>query len=250
MLLDYLKKEFNRRKKKNKSYSIRAYAKSLKTDASTLSKVLAGKRKLSYSMAKKIIQALKLDEAIKNTLLLTYADTNKKFLTEEDFFVPDEKLSAELMSKWEYYTVLSYLEVNSAYNTKTMADALKTSESTVSAIIKNLLQLEIIKKEKNKLLVTGKMLTAPSTFDRASLQKVHSEYINKALNFLKTEDTTHADFSGITIAISSKRLKEAAERIKDFRRSLGQFLSSADDTNDSVYRINFQFFPVVGPQKK
>ena len=112
MLLDFLRKELRRRQKKNKSYSVRAFAKSLKVDASTLSKILAGSRKLSYSMAKKITKSLNIDDAVKNNLLLTYADTDKKYLVEEDFHVPDQALSAELMSKWEYYTPLSYIEIN------------------------------------------------------------------------------------------------------------------------------------------
>lgn len=249
MLLDYLNKELRRRQKRNKSYSLRAFAKSLKMDASTLSKILAGKRTLSYPMAKKMVQSLKLDDAVKNNLLLTYADTNRKFLIEEDFFVPDETISAELMSKWEYYTVLSYLEIDSQHDIKKIAKALKTSEATVSAVVDNLLQQNIIIAEKNKLLVTGKILTAPTTFNKAAIRQVHRENIEKALNFLIDNDTSRADFTGITISISAKKLKEATERIKDFRRSLGQFLSDPADKEDSVYRLNIQFFPLVEPQK-
>ncbi|MNL34913.1 hypothetical protein D3C87_1569110 [compost metagenome] len=162
--------------------------------------------------------------------------------------MPDETLSAELMSKWEYYTLLSYIEINGKNDPKKIAQTLGTTESTVKAILENLLQLDIIKIEKNLLKVTGKILTAPPSFNSASLKKVHKEYIEKAGSFLMEGDLSTADFSGITFAVSSKKVKEAAQRIRDFRRSLGQFLSEPGSTDDSVYRINIQFFPVVPPK--
>lgn len=118
MLIDFLIKEFKKRKNKNKAYSMRAFAKSLKMDSSTLTQILSGKRKLSFVTAKKIVQLLSLDKATQNILLLSYDDLNKKFLCEEDFFVPNEELSTELMSHWEYYTILSYLEINCEYDVK------------------------------------------------------------------------------------------------------------------------------------
>ncbi len=224
MLIDYLNKEFRQRQKKNKSYSIRAFAKSLAVDHSTLSKILTGKRKLSFALAKKIVSSLKIDDYMKQTLLFTY-DSNHSFRTDEDYFVPDEALSRELMSKWEYYTILSYLEIDDSFDVKKIARKLVTTEATVTAIIENLLKLGIITRDKSRLKLTGKRLTFPKTFNREALIKVHRENIEKSLLVLSQNDLSQSDFSGMTLAMSSKKFKIASERIKEFRRSLAEFLN-------------------------
>lgn len=165
MLIDYLKKELQQRQQKNASYSIRAFAKSLNVDASVFSKILAGSRALSYPLAKKITEGLKLDDSVKNILLLTYADTERKFFIESDFFIPDESMSSELMSKWEYFATLSYLEINNHFDIEKIANFLKTSENTVSIIIENLIKLNIVELQQDKFILTGKKLTAPKTFN-------------------------------------------------------------------------------------
>lgn len=249
MLIDFLNKEFKKRQNKNKAYSMRAFAKSLKMDSSTLTQILSGKRKLSFVTAKKIVQLLSLDKATQNILLLSYDDFNKKFLCEEDFFVPNEELSAELMSHWEYYTVLSYLEINCYYDVKKIAEDIGTTPEIVQSIIENLLTLNIIKLEKNKLKITGKQLTAPRTFNSKSLSKVHQENIQKALDIFLDPSVKLKDFSGITIAMSSKKFFEAQEMIKTFRRSLGEFLRENDEKEDSVYRLNIQLFPLYNKKQ-
>jgi transcriptional regulator with XRE-family HTH domain len=246
MLIDYLNKELKRRKRKNKSYSIRAFAKSLNIDPSVLAKILIGKRKLSFSTAKRIINSLNVDESVKNILLLTYTEINKKFFIDEDYFVPDESISAELMGKWEYYTILSYIEIDNSFDIPLMAANVGTDEATVKAIIDNLLKLEVIKIDKGLLILTGKNLTTPKSFNEDSVKKAKRENIEKAISALENkEHSIHSDFSGFTISINSKKLKEASERIKVFRRALAEFLNDPNEKEDSVYRLNIEFFPLV-----
>jgi transcriptional regulator with XRE-family HTH domain len=245
MLLDYLKKEFKSRKKKNSSYSVRAYARDLQMDSSVLSKILSGKRKLTFNISKKIVAQLTLDESVKRILLLTYLDEDTPFRTDEDYFVPDENLSAELMSRWEYYAVLSYLEINDSFDPPSIALSLKTDEKVVSQIIDNLLRLQIIEDKGTTLKLVGKNLTAPKSFNNASLIQAHKEYIEKSVEMLLSEDRKRGDFSGMTFSMPAYKYKEALEQIKTFRRTFAKYLSPKDSEKaDGVYRINIQFFPL------
>ena len=63
-----------------------------------------------------------------------------------------------------------------------------------------------------------------------------------ATHVIGTDAFQESDITGITMAIDSKKLKEAKKRITNFRRSLAEFLESG--TRDSVYRLNLQLFPL------
>ena len=179
-------------------------------------------------------------------LLLSYAETERTFrVHDEDFFVPDPSISAELMSKWEYYTILSYLEIDNSFDVPKISEAIGTSEETVSAIIENLIKLEVVKLSGEKLILTDKCLTTPPNFNRKAVIKVQRENIEKSLDKLSEDSLVGCDFSGMTLAISGKKLSEAIEKIKIFRRSLASFLSDPEENSDAVYRLNIQFFPFV-----
>jgi uncharacterized protein (TIGR02147 family) len=250
MLIDYLNKELEKRQKKNKSYSRRAFAASLAMDPSTLIKILSGKRKITFSMAKKIVETLPIEESLRKILLLSYADSNKEYRIEEhDYFVPDPSLSATLMSKWEYYAILSYLEIDNTYNIAAIADALNTDEDTVALIVENLVKLEVVHVQDEKLILSGKRLTAPAAFNREALINVHKENIQKSIDALERLTKEERDISGMTFAMSFSKYTEAIEMIKTFRRSFEAFLVAPENEADSVYRLNIQFFPLTQSKK-
>ena len=51
------------------------------------------------------------------------------------------------------------------------------------------------------------------------------------------------DITSITIATNSKRLKEAKEKIRNFRRELCAFLEEGE--GDSVFHLALQLYPVT-----
>ncbi len=56
------------------------------------------------------------------------------------------------------------------------------------------------------------------------------------------------DISGITLLISSDKISEAKRRIKEFRRSLAQYLEApAGSPKPELYRIGVQLFPLKKP---
>jgi uncharacterized protein (TIGR02147 family) len=56
------------------------------------------------------------------------------------------------------------------------------------------------------------------------------------------------DHSAMTMAISRKRLPEAREKIKAFRRELCGFLEKGSDL-DSVYQLGISLYPVAQVEK-
>lgn len=69
-----LNSEFNVRKKKNPRYSLRAFARLLKVDASYLSKINSGKLILPVDVAASIAEKLKLEKEIRKKFILSAAE--------------------------------------------------------------------------------------------------------------------------------------------------------------------------------
>ncbi|MBO9668300.1 MAG: hypothetical protein J7501_15980 [Bdellovibrio sp.] len=108
MLIEHLQAVFAERSRKNSSYSLRSFAKSLDLDSSTLSALLRGKRPLTTKMAMKIIDRLEIHEPLQVQKLLMGvlgANENPQEYSEIDLD------SAEIISAWEHFAILAVLEL-------------------------------------------------------------------------------------------------------------------------------------------
>ncbi len=72
--LEFLKKEFNRRKDGNSLYSLRAFALNLDIDSSLLSKIMNEKLLPTLDTADKICKSLKLDHKQAKLFMTSIAD--------------------------------------------------------------------------------------------------------------------------------------------------------------------------------
>jgi hypothetical protein len=69
--------------------------------------------------------------------------------------------------------------------------------------------------------------------------------LERAAEAMEYSTETERSNSGTTILIDPKRLTEAVERIKYFRRSLAEFLEvKPTDKVDQLYRIQIALFPL------
>lgn len=241
MLIHHLQNEFQARRKKNPRYSLRAFARSIKTDPSTLAKLLKRSRKVTPTQALRIVQALDMDLAMKSTLLLAVLEGRSGPPPDGERF-RDVDLSAEGMEHWEFYAVLSLLELETTkHSVPWIAKRLGTSEERVAKCIRGLEKFRYIEKDGKRWKIATPQLTNPPPQGKPNpvLQNVQREYIEIATRAIHHPIDTR-DLSGSTIAMCSQKLPEAWRRIREFRRALADYL--ADGPKDSVYRINIQLF--------
>lgn len=243
MLINYLQAQFQKRKKKNPRYSIRAFAQALKTDSSSLSKILARKRTLKFEVAEQFLKNLKVEPALRSILLLSLTETRTDYLTDEKFTTPKGEKILELMGEWEFYAILSLLELkNISHRPKVLAARLNTDEDLVVRILSAVESAGYVRKQKDRYVLTGVSLTAAPNMHGQIIRKVHRRYIEKALMALEDDSGNDTDITGMTFTMPRSRFIEAKERIKEFRRALTKYLSNHDDELDGVYRLNIQLF--------
>lgn len=243
-LVDQLNRTFEERKAKNSSYSLRAFARSLEMDSSSVSAILRGKRAISPKIAQKLIDALGIVDPMEAQTLVM--DT----ITEHE--VTDESLryqelgmdTAETIASWQYFAILALLELHDfSGNEPEISRRLNVPLTLVVESLNRLEKLELIRKKGKRWMLTGKNLATSAPVANQALREGHRQHIQKAVQSLDKDANDLRDISGITMAICRSRLPQAKKLIQDFRRRMSAFLEEGN--KNSVYRLNVQLFPLT-----
>ena len=237
----FLERELTRRMEDNPSYSLRAFAQHLDVDPSLLSKVITNKRKPSNAFVEKV--GLRLGLKPKDL----HEDKSDPFLTvTQDLF---EQIADPI-----HYCLLELLETKNFRNEpRWMAKRLKRKVTEVHAAIARLKRLNLLEETpKNGLLdkTDGKSshVLGPNITSEAHKQ-YQERILKKAQKALFEIDFTKRDQSSITVATTTKKIKEAKEKIKNFRRELCTFLNDSTEKTD-VYTLSISLFPETNTKKE
>lgn len=240
MLLGILREEFTTRQKRNARYSLRAFARALQIHSSTLSAIMSGKRKITPQQAQRILRVLEIPPKERKVILLNLMSEGK------DAQIFYHTLSDDIFSvvaSWEHFALLSCLDLTSTGQTeKALAAKLKISETEAREALLRLKRFNLVLQVDNLWHATGKSFTTNDQVPSEACRQNNREYITKALASLENHSVEDRDISGITMAISSKKLPAAKKIIQNFRREMAEFLET--DPKDEVYRLNIQLFPL------
>jgi transcriptional regulator with XRE-family HTH domain len=240
---DYLQNEFLLRCRKNPRYSIRAFARAMNIDHSTLSQLLRGKRPLTHAMINKLGQNLKLDESQIKMFLKNVKQTRAD--------LPDFKSltldTYAIISDWYHYALFELVTVKHFKpDPNWIAKTLAISPEEALHAIERLKRVGLIEVDANGVWKqSSKNITTLNNDFTAeafrNLQKGLLQLSMKALEEVPFEKRSH---TSMTMAFNSKRLPEAKTRITKFRRELCDWLQK-DMQRDAVYEMTFSLFPVT-----
>ena len=226
-----LQEEFLKRVRRNPRYSIRAFAKSLEMDHSTLAKLLRGERPLGARAREKLRDRLGLgpDET---------RETEYAQLSLDTF---------NLIADWHHYAILELMRIESFRpDPRWMARTLGITHAEVTAATERLVRCGLLEIKANgtwKDLTGGTSTTTGSSFTAAAFRKLQRQLLEKAIQCLEEIPMEDRDNSNMLIAIDTSRLPQAKQRIKKFRRELAQFLSRGKRRNQ-VYNLSVALFPL------
>jgi len=244
-LVEILKKEFQRKKNRNKSYSLRSYARDLKMDPSNLSKMLNYQIEIGSKLREKIGQKLGFDqEAIESWLRpATYVKTIDKNYTSHELEV------FQVVAEWQHYAILEYFKLSDAsHKPSDIAARLGLKVATVNESLRRLLEVGLLKKNEKGFLLMDESSSSVLTTETS---KAHREQQHQILEgAIEALEKTPVDFrsqSSMTMAIDSKKIPEAKELIKNFRRDIGRLLSSSSNL-DKIYQLSISLYPTKHKQ--
>ncbi len=244
--VDHLRQELRRRSEKDPSYSIRTFAKALGIHSSTLAALLNGTRPLSAKTAKRLLERLGLDPLTKERLISSSLGMHPEEAASEKFHVLED-WAVKLVGSWEHFAIASLLETHDADASSLgwIASKLGISPQLALEALFRLEKAGMVRREGAIWKATGASTTTTTDIPSEVLRGVHRQHIEKSLEALERDPIEHRDMTGVTMAISRKKLPMAKQMIREFSMKLCQFLEA--DEKDEVFRLNIQLFSLEQP---
>jgi len=230
--------------KKNPQFSLRAFARMVEVSPAVLSRILSGKRRLTFNLAVRIADALVLGPIERETLYSFYTggaseesheDRHEKELTIDCF---------NAMKEWYHYGITQLLYIDSFNeDPKWIAKMLSISELEAKLAIDRLLRLEILDRDENgKLYRTAAHLSTSTDVASAGIRHFQKQILEKSIMSLESDDISERDITSITIAINEDRIPEAKKEIMKFRKKMAEFLADGEKTR--VYNLGVHLIPL------
>lgn len=239
-----LNKEFEDRQERNSRYSLRAFARDLGIDSSSLSQVLSGKRKLTPAVAAQVADKLKLPASSRRRFFLSFGADVAELAEVELKILQDQQFEA-IITDWRYYAVLNLILIEAFDPTlPRIARALRMTESESKEIVETLLYLGFLKVDgKGRYTREAPKLDTARGTPSEIIRKAHADELKLALKRLMEVPRERRFFTSRTFAINSKKLPEARDLIRKFRTELSALLE--DGNEDEVFLFAVQLFPLT-----
>ncbi len=226
-----LKSELNRRMIDNQHYSLRAFARSLKVDPSTLSKVINGQRKIGSRAQASLLKRLGVEPS-----------------TKDEFFAQIKDSDVEQIPEWYDTAILEQLTVTGFKATrKRLAQVFELNELQIDAALGRLKKIGLIEISKFGIvrdLTSGQTSTITPTATTATKRKIQKQFLEKAIRSIDLDPIDSRDMTTITCATNPNKIPEAKERIKQFRRELADFLTSGRKSTQT-FNVSFALYPIT-----
>lgn len=235
----WLQQHFTERCKKNPRYSLRAFAKSLDIDPSSLSQILSGKRNLSLKGIYGLCVKLSATPVDMNRFGLSQTSKNK----DDDFFQVGID-TFTVISDWYHYAILELTFVaDFQSDPKWIGKKLSISAEEAKIAIERLKRLELLKGDEGRLIKTSKLITNNGLINTSGAHKeLQRQVISKALDAVDECQAKDKDITSMTMAIDVKNLDKARKLISKFRREMCELLE--DGNQSQVYNLAVQLYPI------
>lgn len=256
---DFLHREFQKRKERNSSYSMRAFGRDLGIAPQQLCKIMLGRCGLSSSKVDIIVKKMSLSDYeaklfrllveskhSRSSSLRQKAEQESKFLIAEKILKTVDANECPEFLQWYMAPIVLLTELEDFKpNHKYIAKKLSISEKTASKAIALLFEKGFLIADENGRWTAGKNNYAFVGNKLSSLlRKQYSDLIDKAQKSVHQEPFQFRDITSSIMTIDPDDLDLLREEIKKFRHS---FLKKSSETLKKpkrIYGLNIQFFPI------
>lgn len=227
----------------NPSFSLRSFARRLGVSPAYLSLLISGKRRLTTPIAIQLAERLSLSPADRAALLAA-ADKKKKSPPETEdayFSLPVDQF--QMISQWHHFAILSLSEVPGAKaDPAWIAERLGIQHAQAAEAFARLKRLGIIKESRGRYRQVSPPLATSDDMTQASIREHARQHLHLAEQALDREPSPSVDYSSLTMAISPRRIPQAKEEIRKFRRRLCRLLETG--RKEKVYTLSVQLYPL------
>lgn len=257
----YLSDWVEDQKSRNKKFSFQYFADNAGFKSrSFLHAVTIGKRDISLPAAVKLSKFIGHDKREADFFEILVAFNNAKTLEDKNHFLeklalvskPNPKvfLSAQqydLFNKWfiiPIWELVTFVEFGEDYRVLGQKLIPPISAADARYAVELLLNLGLIEKQ-GELYVQkeSNLHTADEIYSQA-IKNYQISMLQMAIEALDRIKKEHRNISTLTLGLNQEGVEAIRERIHEFRGELSD-LAAKFATNDCVYQLNLQFFPLA-----
>jgi len=253
---NYLKDEFERRKSRNSSYSLRAYARDLGLPSSKLSQYLTGDCGISGKKAAQIASKLRLSPVeIELFVCAAEAGHSRDAFSREIAQAKLETLLSSVFSQvnmekfnlirdWHHLAILELTELaDFQSNLAWIAQALGISESEVQEAVQRLERLELLDSSKERWIQTQKDFETPPDTSSRAIREYHRQMMGVVETRFENVPLEKRELGSVVFAVDQELVPEFKQLIRRFQKEAAA-IAERSQTKDSLYALNFQFMPI------
>lgn len=235
----WLQRELTERCKRNARYSLRAFAKYLDINPSSLSQILSGTRPISKRMVFLICSKLSTRPL---ELKLFGLRTTHGALENEIHQIDLDIFSS--ISDWYHYAILEMTFVSHfKAEPKWIAKKLSITAEEAKSALERLKRLGLLIEQNGTLVKAMKNHTNRSSVNTsAAHRELQKQVVEKARIAIDECPPEVKDITSMTMAIDPSNLDRARSLIQKFRRDLSALLEDGEQTQ--VYNLGIQLYPI------
>ncbi len=244
---DLLHRELRRRQQANPRYSLRAFAKYLNLDPSSLSQIIRGKRALTPALIEKVGGRL----GIRGGELVSWIELTKETkLTPQDLQLREDEF--KLIADWYHYALFELIMVedfNPAY--PWISAHLGISRSEAKSAVERLIRLGIFIRDEGGGLkrTTPHLTTQHHPFSNSAFRSMQHQMLSMGHEALEGTPYEEREQCALTIAARKSDLPEIREKIRKFHRGLNDWIEKRGKA-DCVYHLATTYYPVTKSRGK
>jgi uncharacterized protein (TIGR02147 family) len=244
-LVEILKSEFERKRKRNASYSLRSFSRDLEIDASNLSKILSYQKDPGPVLKARL--AIKI--GLSNEDLATFSAMSGS--TQDQAYAPHPLETFQLISDWQHYAILELFKLKKfEVSIVSISEKLAIPQKEAKRSLDRLVRAGFLKSQNGVLSLTD---TSSTSLTGVATSKAHREHqkqiLEGAVSALDHIPIEIRSQSSMTFAIDTQKLELAKALIKKFRRQMGRLLSESENLNE-VYQLSVSLYPVTNTKTK
>lgn len=243
--------DFDKKQSVNSRYSLRAYASYLGLSPASLSKILSNKVEVSPKILKQIAPKLNLTPAQYNKL----EDSLKKIKKSNSIkFIENEgirKLQMEefnFISDWYHFAILEIFNLDHYDDSpEWIAKKLGIDEAKVEAALDRLINLKLLEYDNKGHIVLSSDFTSvlDYSFSSTAMRERQKQIMKLSSSKIDMVNIEKRDNSSLTITVDEKLIPEIKDKIKNFRRTLGNYIVKNSKKRTGIYELQISFIPLT-----
>lgn len=251
-IVEIIRNELESKLETNSKYSLRAYAMFLGISPASLSRILSRQMKVTPKVFQMIGDKLNLtpiqhSQIMKGLQLKKQQGNIRNVDHREMNSLEMEKFN--LIADWYHYAILHMCSLEGfKKDPKWIAQRLGISDvDVIKEAIARLLEHKFMSVDENGNYYKTEQFTVvlDYNFSSAAMRERQKQILALSASIIDIVPIEMRDHSTITIPVDLSLLPEIKERIKKFRRTLGNFIVKNNQDSKQVYELQISFFPLL-----